>query len=181
MKEWDTVSLLRHARHDWLNKIQLIKGNLSLNHIDRANDIIDELVMEARHEAKLSNLRMPLLAEYLLTFNWDRHMYRLETEVIGEEEDLSSFEQPLLDFTKAFLKSLDTWISLPSDHHLLLTFQLYEEQSKIIFDFSGEIDNEIAVQTWLNQFKLHKTLVKIESYIRKDEILITLQLDSRMR
>lgn len=181
MREWDIVSLLRHARHDWLNQIQLIKGNLSLNHIERANEIIDELIMEARHEAKLSNLHMPRLAEYLLTFNWSQHMYKLETEVIGDEGNLSLIEDSLLTFTKSFMKALDTWISSPNDDHLLLTFQFYEEQSKVIFDFSGAIDDVEVVQSWLNQFQLHKTLVIIESYIRKDEILLTLQLDSSMR
>ena len=34
-KEWDTIEVLKHARHDWLNKLQLIKGNLSLIKIDQ--------------------------------------------------------------------------------------------------------------------------------------------------
>lgn len=177
MREWDIVSLLRHARHDWLNQIQLIKGNLSLNHIDRANEIIDELIIEARHEAKLSNLHIPKLAEFLLTFNWSRHMYRLETEVIGDEANLSSFEEALSDFTKSYMHLLDKWISLPNDDHLIVTFQLYEDQFKVVFDFSGEIDDVKAVQDWLNHFQLHKSLSIFESYISKEEILITLQLD----
>ena len=45
-KEWNTVEVLRHARHDWLNKLQLIKGNLDLNELDRAKEIINEIVIE---------------------------------------------------------------------------------------------------------------------------------------
>ena len=29
-KKLDDVEVLRHSRHDWLNKIQLIKGNLRI-------------------------------------------------------------------------------------------------------------------------------------------------------
>ncbi|WP_312471145.1 Spo0B domain-containing protein, partial [Neobacillus sp.] len=43
-KEWDIVEVLRHSRHDWLNRLQLIKGNLDLNRIDRAKAVIDEIV-----------------------------------------------------------------------------------------------------------------------------------------
>lgn len=46
-KEWDVVEVLKYARHDWLNKIQLIKGNLALNRVDRANDIINTIVNES--------------------------------------------------------------------------------------------------------------------------------------
>jgi stage 0 sporulation protein B (sporulation initiation phosphotransferase) len=177
MSDWDVVKLLRHARHDWLNKIQLIKGNISLNHINRANEIIDELIIEARHEAKLSNLSFPRLAEFLLTFNWNQHMFRLETEVIGEEVNLNSYDQPLLHFTSEFFQLIDDWVSSSDEHHILVTFQLYDEHTRVSFDFSGHINNIESVKDWLNDFQLHKSLTKIESYINKEEIFITLQLD----
>ena len=65
-KEWNTIELLRHVRHDWLNKLQLIKGNLDLNKIDRAKEIIDEIVIEAQNETKLSNLHFPNFTLLLL-------------------------------------------------------------------------------------------------------------------
>ncbi len=61
-KKWSTVDVLRHARHDWLNKLQLIKGNLDLNKPERVKQIIEEIVHEAQAEAKLSNLKIPLFA-----------------------------------------------------------------------------------------------------------------------
>ncbi|MDE5052244.1 Spo0B domain-containing protein [Niallia taxi] len=27
----DTIEFLKHERHDWLNKLQLLKGNMALN------------------------------------------------------------------------------------------------------------------------------------------------------
>jgi len=47
-KNWTTVELLRHARHDWLNKIQLIKGNMSIGKMDRVEAIIEEIIMDAQ-------------------------------------------------------------------------------------------------------------------------------------
>lgn len=83
-KDWNMIEVLRHARHDWLNKIQLIKGNLSLNKTDRAKEIIDEIVVEAQQEARLSNMNLPGFASLLLTYNWENHYLQLEYEVLDD-------------------------------------------------------------------------------------------------
>ena len=71
-----------------LNKLQLIKGNLDLNRIDRAKAYIDEIVIEAQHESKLSNLNLPLFASLLLRSNWEKHSFELEYEVLKDPEPL---------------------------------------------------------------------------------------------
>ena len=58
-KDWNIVEVLRHARHDWLNRVQLIKGYISLNNIERVNKILDEIIADAYQESKLSNMNMP--------------------------------------------------------------------------------------------------------------------------
>ena len=52
-KNWTTIETLRQTRHDWLNRIQIIKGNLELNKIDRVKGIIDEIIIETQNEARL--------------------------------------------------------------------------------------------------------------------------------
>lgn len=44
-RDWSTLEVLRHARHDWLNQLQLIKANLSLGRTERANEIIEEIIL----------------------------------------------------------------------------------------------------------------------------------------
>lgn len=34
-ERWSIVDALSHSRHDWMNKLQLIKGHLSLKKYDR--------------------------------------------------------------------------------------------------------------------------------------------------
>ncbi|BBP91222.1 hypothetical protein BsIDN1_48400 [Bacillus safensis] len=53
----ELIDLLSRSRHDWMNKLQLIKGNLTLEKYDRVFEIIEEMVIEAQHESKLSNLK----------------------------------------------------------------------------------------------------------------------------
>ena len=81
-KNWTTFEILRQSRHDWLNKIQIIKGNLELNKPDRVKGYIEEIIIETQQEAKLSNLNMPKFSELLMTANWNNWKFECEYEVI---------------------------------------------------------------------------------------------------
>ncbi|MGP4080548.1 Spo0B C-terminal domain-containing protein [Pseudalkalibacillus sp. R45] len=178
MKEkWDPVSLLRHARHDWLNQLQLIKGNLALDRTDRAKEIIEKVVHEAKNEAKVSNLRMPKMAEFLLTYNWQQNKYRLDYEVIGDEQDLSSFDDAIYDWTKEFISHLDKLVEPDGEPHLMITIQLIQGRSRITYDFAGKIDlDSCKALDSLNP--LHNSITIVESYCQENELLYILELGS---
>lgn len=61
---------LRHARHDFLNELQLIKMNLDLGRPQEAQAIIRSHAEAAMHASRLSDIGMPLTEEWLLTANW---------------------------------------------------------------------------------------------------------------
>lgn len=65
-KKKEFIELLRHYRHDWLNVLQLIKGNLALNKLNRVEEIIREIVIHTENESKLSNLQIPKVAFFSL-------------------------------------------------------------------------------------------------------------------
>jgi stage 0 sporulation protein B (sporulation initiation phosphotransferase) len=176
-KEWNAVTLLRYARHDWLNKLQLVKGNLSLNYIDRANEIIDEIINEAKHEAKLSNLHLSKTTELLLTFNWSNNKFQLETEVIGEERNLSYYDEALNQWTESFLSYLNQSINETDNHHLMITFQLYSEKVKVSFDFNGKSEKDENMKHFLKEKStLHNSISIIESYIGAEELFLAIEL-----
>ena len=56
-KRWTIVEALRHSRHDWLNKVQLIKGNLSLQRMDHINKIIQQII-NRQEENYLHQMRL---------------------------------------------------------------------------------------------------------------------------
>lgn len=153
-KEWDTIELLRHARHDWLNKIQLIKGNLSLNKMDRVKEIIDEIVIETRQESILSNLNIPQFAALLLTYNWESHSIHLEYEIIGEPNLSSSHlvkDDVLTNWTNTFLEELDQAIKAFHENHLSVTIERQETGIGFFFDFRGIITNIEHIERFLQQ------------------------------
>ncbi len=177
MGKWDTVSLLRHARHDWLNQLQLIKGNLALDRTDRAKEIIEQIVQESKNEAKVSNLRMPKMAELLLTYNWQQNKYRLDYEVIGQERDLSEYDSCLYDWTLQFLTHLEKVVDLDCEPHLMITIQLLDEKARISYDFAGDLKVE-EVDEFLNTTRqaVHNSITIIESYCQENELLFILEL-----
>ncbi|WP_270179442.1 Spo0B C-terminal domain-containing protein [Alkalihalobacillus sp. CinArs1] len=153
-KNWNTFEVLRHSRHDWLNRLQLIKGNLALDHIDRAKEIIEEIIIQSRQEAKLSNLNAPKLTEYILTFNWCNHLFQLDFEVIGDEYDISSYETELIELVARCTEAIEGQVTYPADHHLLLTLQLYHEEIHLVFDFQGEYANSQKLKDEFENFEI---------------------------
>lgn len=146
-KDWDIIEVLRHSRHDWLNQLQLIKANLDLNRIDRAKKVIDEIVIKAQNETKLSNLSMPEFAALLLRTNWESHSFQLEYEVF---QDLSYIKKindaDLAQWTKAFFVSLDQAIEAYQENHLSITIEPQLEGIRFFFDFRGIIINRKQIE-----------------------------------
>ncbi|MFK9091312.1 Spo0B C-terminal domain-containing protein [Bacillus salipaludis] len=138
-RDWDIVEVLRHSRHDWLNKLQLIKGNLDLNRIDRAKAVIDEIVIEAQHETKLSNLHMPLFASLLLKSNWINPSFKLEYEVLIESESIKVDDGIMTSWTTLFFSCLNEAIEPFQENHLSVTIEPQLDGIRFFFDFSGII------------------------------------------
>lgn len=146
---WDVVKVLRYARHDWLNKIQLIKGNLSLNRLERAQDIINEIVMEAQQEARLSNLNLPHFAGLLLITNWKQHHFRIEYEVLGDIQSVKLDDTLLTEWTSMFFVTLNACIEVFQENHLSISILPKENGAQFFFDFTGSILKQSELEDFL--------------------------------
>ncbi|ESU30804.1 hypothetical protein G3A_20485 [Bacillus sp. 17376] len=150
-KDWDTIEVLRHARHDWMNQLQLIKGNISLNKVDRAKEIIEEIIMEARQDAKLSNLHLPQFASTLLTCNWENHHFQLEYEVMDSQNFHRLDDQLLTRWTEQLFDALNSSIEPYQENHLSITIEPQEKGIGFFFDFSGIINDKNCLMRFLDQ------------------------------
>jgi stage 0 sporulation protein B (sporulation initiation phosphotransferase) len=153
-KEWDIVEVLRHSRHDWLNRLQLIKGNLDLNRIDRAKAYINEIVIEAQHESRLSNLHLPIFASLLYKSNWENHLFQLEYEVLSDLEAVEINDEILSNWTKSFFICLDQGIEAFQENHLSITIQPQSDGVRFFFDFSGIIIKKELIEQFLNSSEI---------------------------
>ena len=150
-KEWDIVEVLRHSRHDWLNRLQLIKGNLDLNRIDRAKAVIDEIIIEAQHESKLTNLKMPLFASLLLKSNWENPSFKLEYEVLQDPEAYQINEEQMTNWTCLLFQYLNDAIEAFQENHLSITIDPQSKGIRFFFDFSGIIIKSKVIEEFLTE------------------------------
>jgi stage 0 sporulation protein B (sporulation initiation phosphotransferase) len=163
-KEWNMIEVLRHSRHDWLNKLQLIKGNLDLNRIDRAKTIIDEIVIESQHETKLSNLHIPVFASLLLRANWENNIFRLEYEVLQDFGQLKINEVELTKWTAAFFTSLNDSVAPFAENHLAISIDPQKDGVRFFFDFSGIIKQKERIETFLNVTKANDLAPMVKEF-----------------
>ncbi|MBS4173689.1 sporulation initiation phosphotransferase B [Bacillus sp. FJAT-49736] len=162
MNNWTVVEVLRHARHDWMNKLQLIKGNLALNKIDQVERLVNEIVMEAKQETKLSNLKLPKFAEILLTFNWERHPFHIEYEIMDESCSWPVDDEKLSGWITAFFETLENCVASFADNHLTISIDLQDKNIRFFFDFSGTINNKQTIEDWFAEQEAILKVVKVD-------------------
>lgn len=74
---------LRHARHDFLNELQLIKMNLDLGRVDEVQAIIRSHGEAAVQMSRLSGLKMEKLEEWLLLAQWRYPEFRIHLSCLA--------------------------------------------------------------------------------------------------
>ncbi|WP_088007231.1 Spo0B domain-containing protein [Indiicoccus explosivorum] len=76
---------LKHARHDFLNKLQLIKMHADLGKTDRISGLIRDFADMAQVQNCLARLEMPETEEWLLTAGWRFQDIEFRLECAGKE------------------------------------------------------------------------------------------------
>ncbi|RSL34388.1 hypothetical protein D7Z54_04315 [Salibacterium salarium] len=151
MVDRELLDCLRHSRHDWMNTIQILKGNIALGHIDRVDQIMDDAIRKSEHESRLSSLNVPSTAMFLLTFNWHSHWFYLDIEVSAKNVDCQSYEHCWYEILSSFTQELDKSVKPGKENQLLVTIHAYEEPYLEI-DFQGELEQTERIENWLALF-----------------------------
>lgn len=167
-KEWEMIEILRHSRHDWLNKLQMIKGNLDLDRMDRAKAIIDQIVIEAQNEAKLSNLGLTLFAALLLKANWENYFFKLEYEILQTPAVLPLDDKQLAAWIEAFFESLNSAIEASADNQLVITIDPQKQGTRFFFDFSGIINEKERLEQFLAGAKDFNLEVAVKKFAKHE-------------
>ncbi|EIT85331.1 sporulation initiation phosphotransferase [Fictibacillus macauensis ZFHKF-1] len=179
-KKWSTLDVVRHARHDWLNDLQLIKTNLSLGRTDRVEEIIAAIVQSSRHESHLMNINVPELAEFLITYNWLKYPIVLSVEVTGQVKDLSKIEAPLLHCCESLIALLNEAVDPLSENKLTLTIFNEEAVTMLTFTLEGTLLHRDQFSGALTEWQAHKKWRVIESYVHPTESVINVELQAHM-
>ncbi|WP_027409450.1 sporulation initiation phosphotransferase B [Anoxybacteroides tepidamans] len=175
-KRWSVLDALRHSRHDWLNKIQLIKGNLALNKLERVNEIIEEIVRDMQHETKLTNLRARRFAEMLMTYNWEARKVSVTYEVLGDGCDLSAHDKELTEWCAALLQEIEYQADMNGENHLDISIEASAESARLFFDYSGTIKDGTALADWLKQHQRGHAICMDHFSIHSNEMTVVINI-----
>jgi len=176
-KDENTIEFLRHVRHDWLNKIQLIKGNLDLNKTERVKEIIEEIILESKQEAKLSNLDVPLFATKILVSNWEHYHFQVEYEVVADHKCQNLNDAILAEWTSAFFQLLNNHVKLFAENHLFLSIDSKAEGIRLFIDFSGIIEDTDPISEFLHQPFSHQMTID-HIVFSENELVFDLWMES---
>lgn len=103
---------LRHARHDFLNELQLIKMNLDLGRLQEAQAIIRSHAEASMHVSRLADIGLPLTEEWLLTVNWSYTGFRFDIACYATAAPShldGAFRRFLEDFVKQANQHVDPY------------------------------------------------------------------------
>lgn len=161
MGERDTVEILRHARHDWMNQIQLIKGYLSLGKIEKVQEIINQIIKSSENESRISNIRMPQLATLLLTYNWEPTKIVLKFEVEGSGH-YNDDETNLVNWFKEFLHILEESATIVDEHELHIRIILDDSSIRFNIQYKGILNEEKAVLAFIKESSYANNILNLD-------------------
>lgn len=149
MEKMDTVQLLRHYRHDYLNKIQLIKGYLSLGKLDKVNEVLEDIVKLSENETNLSNLNMPLLAELFLTYNWQVSSVKLKYDVIKNGNSLHLNDEFVVQWFERFFEKIENAAQNFNDNELYIRIKLDNQELSFFIEYNGILEHTESIEQFL--------------------------------
>lgn len=164
MEKWDVVELLRYARHDTLNQIQLLKGYLALGRTEKVKEILDQWIRDAEKETSISNLNCPRLASLFLTYKWQGYTAELDYMVEGKGKFTPRQDELLSAWFEQFFELLERDTS--NETVSVLKVKIMMEQKPVI-QITGQGDT-VHIEA-LRQFFAKREKLEITEQLFKDQ------------
>jgi stage 0 sporulation protein B (sporulation initiation phosphotransferase) len=131
MKETTTVAQsLRHARHDFLNELQLINMYLDLGRSEEAKAIIRSHAETAVHLSRLTGLKMPRTEEWLLLAKWQHPEFHVSVECLATK-GLPEKDEAFAALLASFVRTAEPQLSPDMDYECCITLA-NEEKSLVM-------------------------------------------------
>ncbi|TFE30710.1 Spo0B domain-containing protein [Cohnella luojiensis] len=149
------IRTLSHHRHDWMNDLQILYGYLRLKKIDKAVDVVDRIRARMEHDSKVSQIGIPELATFLLSFRAVCDTIRLDVEIQdGLHLDRLPYETEALSKAVIGLVNVIRFRAVsPLSGENVLRLSLFHNDGslKIIMSYEGELAAADSVIAELEQ------------------------------
>ncbi len=148
-KPFSVNDALRHARHDFLNQMQLIKMNMDLARLDEAREVIASYTEKCKVFYELSKLQLPKTSEWLQTANWRFPGFQVE---VGTEITMpykTELDISIRDSLELFTKFLEPKLNPYFEHELRVWIESTENVFILTVEANGkwELGDDFLMKT----------------------------------
>lgn len=170
--QMEPLELLRYTRHDWLNRLQIIQGQLYLGNTEKVQQYISEIIATEKNASYFTQLKCKKTALFLFTHNWSMSAITIMLKGEGTPRDWSNWDERIYEFVFGLLRLLEVYGDLYESHPLHIT----AHEMDIYFDYSGKLSqidslrSKIEALLQLCQFQIEHT------YLADDEVSIHLRI-----
>lgn len=168
-EKWEVLEVLRHSRHDWLNRIQLIKGYMATGQKEQLEETMMKIISDSLNEAKICSLQIPKFAEFIITYNWKPRTIVLDYEVLGDPCSLKKLDKMMTDWIENFLGKLESWVHIYEENFLSLTIEINDESVCFFFDFRGKLTRKEEMLKWIVSSYSEHSAIRMTSYFCETE------------
>jgi sensor histidine kinase regulating citrate/malate metabolism len=137
------IRTLSHHRHDWMNELQILYGYLRLNKLERAVDVVDRIRGRMEQDSRVSQIGIPELATFLLSFRTVCDTMRLDLEIQdGLHLERLPYRADMLSRTITGLVNVIRFRAvspLSGENVLKLVLSQSEGALKIVMAYQGEL------------------------------------------
>jgi stage 0 sporulation protein B (sporulation initiation phosphotransferase) len=136
------IDTLGHARHDWLNDLQLIIGYVKLNKTDKLASFVEMLKQKMNEESRIARWGHPKLVEFLLTYRarslpFAFHLHTgSELSLVVAVEKRIWLEEAMFTLLEVFQQDLSLGAK-ESDRQLHCIFQQEDQAITIFLKYYG--------------------------------------------
>lgn len=131
--EEEVVNILRHYRHDLINKLQIVHGYLTMKKYDKLGQTLDELFKELDEERKLLHLGIPQFTLWVVCFNTSYSNFRLSYKIHTNTALPKEMDTYAVSVSQSIMKILEQCCKPFELHEMNL--EISEKHSEFLFEF----------------------------------------------
>ena len=137
MEKMTVAQSLRHARHDFLNELQVLKMYLDLGRAEEAQAKIRSYAEASVHQSRLAGLGMPMTEEWLLTAQWRFPEFRFELECLSKTASVAN-DSGFAGFLEQFFQQAKSGLDPFGEYSCFITIGAASEDFVVELLLDGE-------------------------------------------
>jgi stage 0 sporulation protein B (sporulation initiation phosphotransferase) len=153
-----TAEVLKFARHDFLNELQLVLLYIDLDKLPEAKQKILETTNRMREVALLERLGLPAVETWLTTFDWlygafPKTMTCSITSGIREADDME-----VVTYLEQMFSEVEKTVDPTSEYETQIDVQASATSWSITFTVNAQLKNSLPEPTALGKFTVKETI-----------------------